>query len=175
MTKKFLTNNSYLKPFFDEVNKYSEGVHNLNEGASIRDIEQLELTLKIKLPINYRSFLEICNGGELSAVPAGTILSEVYISSKGLMKKGVSYLNESFKIERRWPNMPENFLIIADTSYGDIICMDLTTSYGIDARIVKWSHEEGEVINSWKRLIDWMMEELEIGAMIVNYDGTDKE
>ncbi len=175
MSRKFLTNNLYLKPFFDEINKYSEEVHNLNEGSNIRDIEQLELSLKIKLPINYKNFLEICNGGELFAVPAGIILSEVYISSKGSMKKGVSYLNESFKRERRWTNMPEEFLIIADTSYGDTICMDLETSNDIDARIVKWSHEEGEIVNSWERLIDWLMEELEIGAMLVDYDGTDKE
>jgi len=53
--------------------------------------------------------------------------------------------------------------------------MDITTSDGIDARIVKCSHEEGKIVNRWQRLIDWMMEELEIGAMIVNYDSTDKE
>jgi cell wall assembly regulator SMI1 len=175
MYKKFSTNNLYFKPFFDEINRYSEGVHNLNEGANISDIEQLELSLKIKLPMNYKKLLEICNGGELFAIPAGTVLSEVYIPSQGPIKNGVSYLNESFKKERRWPNMPEKFLIIADTSYGDTICMDLATNDGNEARIVKWSHEEGEISSSWERLIDWFMEELDIGAMLVNYDGTDKE
>lgn len=175
MPSEFSTNNLYLKPFFDEINKYSEGVHNLNKGANISDIEQLELFLKIKLPINFKKFIELCNGGELFAVSAGTVLSQVYIPSQGPIKEGVSYLNESFKTEHRWPEMPEEFLIIADTSYGDTICIDLATNDGNDARIVKWSHEEGEISSSWKRLIDWLMEELEIGAMLVNYDGTDKE
>ena len=71
--------------------------------------------------------------------------------------------------------MPESFLIIADTSYGDTICIDLKTNDGDEARIIKWSHEGGEITNSWKQLIDWLMEELEIGEMLVNYDGTDKE
>lgn len=175
MDRKILTNNVYLKPFFDEINKYSEGVHNLNEGADSSAIDCLEEDLKIKLSKNYREFLEICNGGELFAVPAGTVLSEVYISSNSPIKEGTSYLNDSFKKERRWPDMPESFLIIADTSYGDTICMDLKTNDGDEARIVKWSHEEGEITDSWERLIDWLMEELEIGEMLVNYDGTDKE
>jgi cell wall assembly regulator SMI1 len=175
MSRKILTNDVCLKPFFDEINKYSEGVHNLNEGAGNNDIESLEVSLKIKLPLNYRKLLGLCNGGELFAVPAGTVLSEVYIPSKGAIKMGTAYLNESFKKERRWTDMPESFLIIADTSYGDTICMDLETNNGDEARIVKWNHEEGEVTSSWKRLIDWLMEELELGAMLVNYDGTDKE
>jgi cell wall assembly regulator SMI1 len=175
MARKILTNDVYFKPFFDEINKYSEGVHNLNEGASSNDIESLEVALRIKLPLNYRKLLELCNGGELFAVPAGTVLSEVYIPSNGAMKRGASYLNESFKKERRWPDMPKSFLIIADTSYGDTICMDLETNNGDEATIVKWNHEEGEVTSSWKRLIDWLMEELEIWAMLVNYDGSDKE
>lgn len=175
MSSKISANNDYLKPFFDEISKYLEGVHNLNEGANSSDIEHLEVSLKIKLPTNYKKFLEICNGGELFAVPAGTVLSEVYIRSDGPLKEGTSYLNESFKKERRWPDMPESFLIIADTSYGDTICMDLKTNDSDEARIVKWNHEEGEITNSWETLIDWLMEELEMGAMLVNYDGTNKE
>ena len=175
MYRKILTNDIYFKPFFDEINKYSEGVHNLNKGISNGEIKGLEVALKIELPIKYTKLLELCNGGELFAVPTGTVLSEVYIPSNGEMKGGASYLNESLKKERRWPNMPEKFLIIADTSYGDVICMDLETNNGDESRIVKWNHEEGEITDSWERLIDWLMEELEIGEMLVNYDGTDKE
>jgi len=55
------------------------------------------------------------------------------------------------------------------------ICMDLSTNDGDEAEIIKWSHEKGELSNRWGRLIDWLMEELEIGSMLVNYDGTDKD
>lgn len=101
MANKFITNNPILRPFFDELNKYSEGVHNLNEGASPSLIENLESTLGIKLPKNYKEFLQICNGGELFAAPAGTVISEIYDASKDTKKIGCSYLNEAFKPERR--------------------------------------------------------------------------
>lgn len=174
MAKKFTTNNRILRPFFDELNKYSEGVHNLNEGASPSSIENLERTLGVNLPKIYKEFLQICNGGELFAVPAGTVISEIYDTSKGVKQIGGSYLNEAFQPERRWPGMPSSYLIIADTSYGDSICMDLSTNDGNEAEILKWSHESGEVSSQWKRLIDWLMEEMEIGSMLVDYDGNDK-
>lgn len=173
MTKKFFTNNKVLKPFFDEINKYADGIHNLNNGIDANNIEQLEKQLNIKLPKVYKEFLQICNGGELFATPSGTVLSEIYDCTRGPMENGGSYLNESLKPERRWPGMPADYLIIADTNYGDTICMDLSTSDDYEARIVKWDHETGEVADMWRRLIDWLMEELEIGAMLVDYDGND--
>lgn len=175
MSKKITINNSNLKPFFEEVNKYADGVHNLNDGIGNDEIEQLEKQLNIKLPLIYKEFLQTCNGGELFAVPAGTVISEVYDPTKGPMQVGDAYLNEAFNLERRWPGMPTDYLIIADTSYGDTICMDLSTNNGDEVDIVKWNHEDGDISNRWKRLIDWLMEELEIGAMLVNYDGTDKD
>lgn len=170
-----MKNNDILKPFFEEINKYVNGVHYLNAGVSIDEIEELEKHLNIKLPCIYKRFLQNCNGGELFAVPAGTVIAEVYVPSKGPMQIGGAYLNESFKEQRRWPGMPHDYLIIADTSYGDTICMDLSTNDGDEAEIIKWSHEKGELSNRWGRLIDWLMEELEIGSMLVNYDGTDKD
>ncbi|MBP2661402.1 MAG: hypothetical protein H6Q69_4434 [Firmicutes bacterium] len=175
MSKKNVANDSTLKPFFEELNKYADGVHTLNEGISNDEIERLEKHLNIKLPLVYKKFLQICNGGELFAVPVGTVISEVHVPSKGPMQIGGAYLNEAFKVERRWPGMPQDYLIIADTSYGDTICMDLSTNDGNEAEIVKWSHEDGDISNRWRRLIDWLMEELEIGAMLVSYDGSDKD
>lgn len=175
MTKIYSTNNSILKPFFDELNKYADGVHILNDGVSDYAITQLESCLDIKLPIMYIEFLRICNGGELFATPAGTEISEVYDSSKGPMREKVSYVNQSYMPEHRWPEMPLEYLIIADTNYGDPICIDLSTSDGNDAEIVQWSHEVGEVSRRWSSLIGWLMAELEEGSMIVNYDGSLKE
>lgn len=175
MSKKITTNNKALKPLIDEVNKYADGVHKLNDGISNDEIVQLEKHLNIKLPSVYKDFLQTCNGGELFAIPAGTVISEVHDSSKGSMQRGGSYLNEAFKPERRWPGMPAEYLIIADTSYGDTICIDLSTNDGNEAKIIKLNHEDGEVSNRWESLIEWLMEELEIGAMLVNYDGSDKD
>ena len=115
------------------------------------------------------------NGGELFALPAGTVLSEIYIESNGSKEKGVPYLDEVLNKERRWSDLPNEYVIIADTCEGDVICIDLNNSDIDEAKIAKWSHEEGEVVESWDKLIDWLMEEMDIGAMITNYDGTDKE
>lgn len=146
-------------------------MHHLNVGINIKEIEKLEKNLNIKLPCVYKCFLQQCNGGELFAIPAGTIISEINVSGK---KKG-SFLNETFREERRWPNMPKDYLIIAETNYGDTICMDLSTNNGNEAEIIKWDHENGEVSDRWNSFIDWLMEELDIGAMAVNYDRIDKE
>ncbi|MBX4262261.1 SMI1/KNR4 family protein [Clostridium estertheticum] len=174
--KIHITSNEKLRPFFNEVNKYEEGVHKLNEGIAIEEIERLvENPLKIELPDNYKQFLQICNGGEIFATADGTNLAEVYNPLKGEREKGVTYLNDSFKVESRLPNMPQTLLVIANTSYGDLICMDLRTNDGGDAMIVNWSHETGEITESWERLIDWLMSELEIGASLTNYDGSDKD
>ncbi len=163
---------NYLKPFIDEVNKYVEGVHNLNEGVDISVIKECENRLGVQFPQTYKLLLMEYNGGELFALPAGTVLSEIYLKESG--EKGVSYLDEVLNKERRWSNLPSEYIIIADTCEGDLICIDLKQSDSEEAKIVKWSHEEGEVVEAWDKLIDWLMDEMEIGAMITNYDGTDK-
>ena len=165
----------YIKPFIDEVNKYAKDVHKLNKGVSMDLIEECEEKLGIRLPLTYKYFLMMYNGGELFALPSGTVLSEIYIESNGLRKKGVPYLDEVLNKDRRWSELPSEYIIIADTCDGDVICIDLNNSNINEARIVKWSHEEGKVVESWDKLIDWLMDEMEIGAMITNYDGTDKE
>ena len=169
----FLTNNSLLKPFFDEISKYSEGVHELNDGVDLKEIESLEKQLNIKLPLIYKEFLQVCNGGEIF-IP-GTVLAQVYQISMGEMRKGESYLNESFKPERRWPQIPNTYLIIADLNYGDVVCMDLNKSNGIDAEIVQWDHETGKVSRKWNGFVDWLMSEMDEGAQLVGYDGMDKD
>jgi cell wall assembly regulator SMI1 len=169
----FSASHGVFTSFFDEVNKYVAGVHNLNEGTSIENIEALEKQLNIKLPSIYKEFLQMCNGGELF-IP-GTVLAQVYEPEKGTMRKGESYLNESFQSKRRWPKMPKSYLIIADLNYGDAVCIDLDKSNGNDAEIIQWDHETGNVSRKWKGFVDWLMNEMEEGTELVDYDGEDKE
>src|SRR5699024_6667252 len=114
MKKRIYTNNKYLKPFFTEINKYTDGVHSLNSGIDIRYIEETERKLNITLPNIYKDFLQVCNGGEFF-IP-GTVFSEVYNPTYGEKRNGTPYLDESFK--RRLPAMPDSLLIIADLNYG---------------------------------------------------------
>ncbi|MNN11587.1 hypothetical protein D3C81_1245500 [compost metagenome] len=94
MAKKFHSKNEDLQPFFNEINQYTDGVHDLNEGIDLDSIEILEDEHTIKIPKIYKDFLQVCNGGELF-VP-GTVFSELYIPSSGPKQRGGSYLNDSF-------------------------------------------------------------------------------
>ncbi|MFG6496133.1 SMI1/KNR4 family protein [Fictibacillus sp. UD] len=172
MSHKYL-NNQDLIPFFEEINKYAEDVHYLKAGANLEEIESLEKELNINLPQIYKDFLQVCNGGELF-VP-GTVLSEIYLPKTGPKQKGESYLNDSFEEDRRLLGMPNSYLIIADMNYGDTINFDLQTSNGYDAKVIQWDKEMGDVSRSWDGLASWLMDALDEGSMLVDYEGNDKD
>ncbi|GKV56650.1 hypothetical protein NCCP2222_25970 [Sporosarcina sp. NCCP-2222] len=162
-----------LEPFFEEITKYADHVHSLNPGVDIYHIEQVEKVLNIKFPKIYKDFLQVCNGGELFL--PGTVLSEIYYPELGSKKKGVSYINESFRTDRRPPGMTKNLFIIADLNYGDLICFNLNTSNGQDAVVVQWDTESKSVSRTWKGFKDWIMDVLKEGSMLVDYEGNEIE
>jgi cell wall assembly regulator SMI1 len=165
--------NQDLKPFFEEINKYVDNVHSLNPGVAIYHIEQVEKELNTTFPKIYKDFLKACNGGELF-IP-GTVLSEIYYLDLGQKKSGTAYINESFRKDRRRPEMPDNLLIIADLNYGDSICFDLITNNGQDAEIVQWDNESKSVSRKWSGFKEWIMDVLEEGSMLVDYEGNEKD
>lgn len=167
--------NNYIKSFKDEIDKYTKGVHNLNKGVSLELIEICEKKLKVKIPLMYKSFLMTWNGGELFAIPVGVELTEVYIETTGPKKRGIGYLDESLCDGGLAQGLPKEYLIIADTCDGDIVCLDLINNDGNEAKIIKWNQEEEEIVESWNTLSEWLMEEMEIGKLLINYDGSDKE
>ncbi len=173
MTKQYENQISYFNDFLEEVKKYTKNIHNLNAGATRKSIEETEVKLGMKLPKRYFEFLLLHNGGELFAIPTGTVLAEVFNVENSQRIKGIAYLDESFMEKRRLPNMKNQYLIIADYSYGDLICLDMSRCDGIEAVVVKWNHEIGYVDEEWETLIDWLMEEMEVGGMIVDYEGND--
>lgn len=164
---------SILKPFFEEIDKYAAGVHELNDGSDEVSIAALEKEMNVRLPSLYKDFLKVCNGGELFS--GGTILGKVYNLSEGSMKQGVFYLNRGNRPEHKWPGMPSYYFTIADTNYGDIICINLNSSNGQDCEIVQWSHESGKVSKRWNSLLEWLKDELYQGVMMFDYDGNLKD
>ncbi|WP_399627922.1 SMI1/KNR4 family protein [Sporosarcina sp. SG10008] len=173
MTGKFYSENDDLQPFLEEINKYADGVHSLNIGVDLDTIEKLEIELNIQIPEIYKDFLLACNGGELF-IP-GTILSEIYIPSFGPKQIGNSYLNDSFKKERRRPGMPDKYLIIADLNYGDTICMEIEKNGEYDAKIIQWDRESQTVSRNWDGFVEWIMDVLDEGEMLVDYNGNEKD
>lgn len=169
MNVSYNEKNEFLKPFVEEVEKYVEGVHVLEPGTSESSISEFEMNYELVLPDQYKEFLKLFNGGELFATPAGTVFSRLAGNSK--LEKGIPYLEKN--LESRWTEMPESFLIIADSNYGDVFCIDIASRNEKDVRIIKWDHESGEVSAEWNSLIDFLMSEMEIGAYLVDYDGND--
>jgi cell wall assembly regulator SMI1 len=169
----FDSRNEELKFFFDEINKYTTNVHSLNPGVELNQIEETEKKLDIKLPDIYKEFLQVCNGGELF-IP-GTVLAEIYHPELGEKQKGTSYINESYRKDRRPSEMPNNLCIIADLNYGDVIAFDLSTNNGKDANVIQWDSETKSISRTWPGFSEWLKDVLEEGSMLVDYDGNEKE
>ncbi|HHP1115022.1 SMI1/KNR4 family protein [Bacillus cereus group sp. MYBK163-2] len=173
MLRKYYSKNNHLQPFFEEVNKYVDGIHTLNNGINLEDITSLQNELNIQIPDIYKDFVQVCNGGELF-IP-GTVLSEIHTAAQGPKQRGGSYLNDSFKKERRPTKMPDTYLIIADLNYDDSICIDLESSNGYDATVIQWDRETHSVSRSWNGLVEWLMDTLDEGSLLVDYDGNEKD
>ncbi|UTR15708.1 SMI1/KNR4 family protein [Salipaludibacillus sp. LMS25] len=169
----FQSRNEELKFFFDEIKKYTTNVHSLNPGVNSDQIEEVEKKLDINLPYIYKVFLQVCNGGELF-IP-GTVLAEIYHPELGEKQKGISYINESYREDRRPPEMSNNLCIIADLNYGNVIAFDLSTNNGQDAIVVQWDNEAQIVSRTWSGFSEWLTDVLEEGSMLVDYNGNEKE
>ena len=168
--KKLKSVNSYFSSFYTEINKYSAGIHILNSGTSESLLSDFEHKYNIKLPYYYREWLKINNGGELFAVPAGTILSQLLGDSYPI--EGESYLESNFNMKARC-GIPQEIFIVADTSYGDVIGFNLNNTDAYDGEIVCWSHESGSMSQTWNSFIEWLNYEMESGRMIIDYNGDD--
>ena len=164
-----LMSDDYYFEFEKEIGKYADGVHELNGGCPVEAIDELEKKLELKLPDEYRLFLQIHNGGELF-IP-GTELLTIQTAEKG--EQCISYLDEA--LEMLWPGMPEHFLIVAVLCYGDFVCLDLNNQSDGKCRAIKWDHELGEISGEWSSFKEWLADELSLGSEMRDYDGVHKD
>ena len=67
----------YFNKFCTEIGKYKQGIHVLNDGISEKEIDDFEIKYHMYLPFFYREWLKMNNGGELFAVPVGTVLARI--------------------------------------------------------------------------------------------------
>lgn len=165
------SNRKFLR-FYEEINKYTDGIHILHKGIDAKVVEHFEKEYGLYLPSNYKDFLIQNNGGELFATPAGTSFAGILGNS--VREKGVFYLEDNFNRVKRL-QIPNYVLIIGETCEGNIIGYDLTRTNLIDGVVVYWNHEIGEVEDEWDCLEEWLEDEMETGKMYINYDGTDND
>jgi len=156
--------------FIEEINKYSKGVHMLYPAAPYSCIKEAERELCVTFPQVYIDFLLVYNGGELF-VP-GTELHPVKVPAL-LDSPGLTFLNDIQN--NSLPDMPETLFIFADTNYGDPICFNFDKQDCQECEVVQWSHEDGEISRRWNGFREWLMDALDEGSMITDYDGSDKD
>jgi len=162
-----------MQPFFNEINKYVHWLHNLNNGVSLNVIEDFEKKYNVRLPQLYKYFLTRCNGGELFL--GGVSISAIHDENIGSKVRGESYLeNKDFLNSNLESRQIYRYLIIANTNYGNLFCIDLKESDDINAWIVTIEHETGE-ISKGLSLLEWLMYQMEIGEMLFEYNGDEKE
>lgn len=166
-------NGNYFKEFCKEINKYTDNVHELNLGVNIEDINKAELDLKIKFPKRFIEFLQICNGGYLYP-PAGPLIFSVFTNMQDDKNVG-RYLNYLRNAKEFVFCINNDYLPIAETSYGDIICLDLANNDMVDPPVVTFDHELGEFNISFNDIKEWLSNEMANCFYFKNYDGTDKE
>ena len=162
----------YFKAFYKEYNKYAEGVHDLNEGASDKIIYTFEEKYNMNLPYYYKEWMKVHNGGTLFADTIGTKIFEVL--GNRTPKEGVCYIEDNFDGSKRNPAMPATFFMIAKTPYGDVIGFDLENASLEDGKILYWNKESGKIEEDWASFAKWLKDEMLIGKEEVDYTGAER-
>ena len=115
MMKFMKTVKDYFNQFYLEIEKYKQGIHVLNNGITEAELTDFEMRYNICLPFYYREWLKLNNGGELFM--PGTVLARIQGNEE--YKVGRLYVENNFDLNKRWPQMPNYLLIIADECNGD--------------------------------------------------------
>lgn len=160
-----------LQRFYCEVEKYSEGVHCLNQGIDYDSIKLYEEKYCINIPNTLKEFLLKSNGGELFALPAGINIAGILGGEK--RRIGIFYLEDNFDISKRVLGMPSSMFIFADLNDGEIVGFDLNRSNLEDGCVIQWDPEEAKIIEEWQSLYDWLNSVMEEGAELFDYEGND--
>lgn len=164
--------NKYFKAFYKEYNKYADGVHKLQEGASDKVVYDFEEKYNMNLPYYYKEWLKNHNGGVLFPDTIGTVIFSVLGS--GSSKEGTYYIEDNFDGSKRLPDMPATFFMIGRTNYGDVIGFDLTNTNLQDGKVVYWNKESKKIEEQWDSFAKWLKDEMLIGKEEVDYNGDEK-
>ncbi|MDU3398319.1 MAG: SMI1/KNR4 family protein [Clostridiales bacterium] len=154
-----------------EINKYSKGIHLLNEGIDESKIEIFEKKYNLIIPLSYKQWLKKYNGGEFFALPVGTSFAAILGDSEKI--KGVFYLEDNFdKLKRS--GIPDNLLVIGELCDGELIAFDLERTTIYDGCVVQYDAESLKLIDEWDGFEQWLRFVFEEGNELFDYEGNDK-
>lgn len=155
-----------------ELQKFEDNIITLEEPASVSDIAAFEKSFEIKLPEDYKKFLQFTNGLDLMG-------KQVY----GINPSNAENLESIYLREHNEVEIPqyEHFVPFSPDGAGNFYCFDTSkiTENGL-CEVIFWTsnyeytdHDEPEVANDsftdWMQevVIDWTLEDY-------NYDGTER-
>ena len=154
-----------------EINKYSKGIHLLNEWIDESKIEIFEKKYNLIIPLSYKQWLKKYNGGEFFALPVGTSFAGILGDSEKI--KGVFYLEDNFdKLKRS--GIPDNLLVIGELCDGELIAFDLERTTIYDGCVVQYDAESLKLIDEWDGFEQWLRFVFEEGNELFDYEGNDK-
>ena len=154
-----------------EIQKYSLGVQQLNNGIDERTIQNFEVKYEMSIPNIYKQWLKIYNGGEFFAVPVGTSFAGI-LGDEG-RRKGVFYLEDNFDDTKR-VGILDNLFVIGELCDGEIIAFDLDATTKEDGCVVQFDLESAQVIVEWDGFAEWLNYIFEEGNGLFDYEGNEK-
>lgn len=172
---KYLDRRPAMKNIYDsiisEIEKYSDGVHELKEGIDENTIQSFENQYNILIPLAYKNWLKLYNGGEFFALPVGTSFSGILGTQK--REKGIFYLEDNFNPDKR-AGIPNTLFVIGDLCDGELICFDLEKTTKEDGCVVLFDIESTHVVESWNGFSEWLKFVFKDGSEMFDYEGNDK-
>ena len=154
-----------------EINKYSKGIHLLNEGIDEPKIQIFEKKYNMIIPLAYKQWLNKYNGGEFFALPVGTSFAGILGDSEKI--KGVFYLEDNFDNLKR-SGIPDNLFVIGELCDGELIAFDLERTTIYDGCVVQYDVESLKIIDEWDGFGQWLRFVFEEGNELFDYEGNDK-
>ncbi len=154
-----------------EIQKYSLGVQQLNNGIHERTIQNFEIKYEMPIPNIYKQWLKIYNGGEFFAVPVGTSFAGILGDEE--RRKGVFYLEDNFDETKR-VGILDNLFVIGELYDGEIIAFDLDATTKEDGCVVQFDLESAQVIVEWDGFAEWLNYIFEEGNELFDYEGNEK-
>lgn len=151
-----------LNQIFAEIEKYEEGVHELNLPLTKEEILEFETKYSFKLPTYYKEFLRKTNGCEIFS--PGTSIAGVSLDKS--FKRGFLYLEYSFN--GNFDDLPflNKYIVIGSTNYGDLILLN-KRNYTIH----NFCHETGDICFLKHNFFEWFVEEFNSEAKEIGYNG----
>jgi hypothetical protein len=140
-------------------------LHVLYPPLPAAEIFKIEWDLQVVLPSDYKHFLALWNGATLFFCDL-EIWGKVESTKPRGFRPAFDLVKENRLLREHVPDF-RHLIGIANYSYGDIICLDLSSGTTQNAIVCVWDNEEREVTTErWSSLRQWLAYEMQRGKEV---------